>query len=71
MNNGSMKAVGVIPKKREVALFEHSMPRVSAPTQLKIKTIEVGICGTDREICSFAYGTPPDGSDYLVLGHEV
>lgn len=71
MNNGSMKAVGVIPKKREVALFEHSMPRVSAPTQLKIKTIEVGICGTDREICSFAYGTPPDGSDYLVLGHEA
>lgn len=71
MNNGSMKAVGVIPKKKEVALFEHAMPRVSSPTQLKIKTIEVGICGTDREICSFAYGTPPDGSDYLVLGHEA
>ena len=24
MNNGSMKAVGVIPHKREVALLEHS-----------------------------------------------
>ncbi len=66
-----MKAVGVIPRRREVALFEHATPRVTAPTELKIRTIEVGICGTDREICSFAYGTPPEGSDYLVLGHEA
>ena len=71
MNDGSMRAVGVIPSKREVALFAHTMPRVAAPTELKIKTLEVGICGTDREICSFAYGTPPGGSDYLVLGHEA
>ncbi len=71
MNNGNMRAVGVIPARREVALFEHAIPRVTASTHLKIKTIEVGICGTDREICSFAYGTPPDGSDYLVLGHEA
>jgi threonine dehydrogenase-like Zn-dependent dehydrogenase len=47
------------------------MPRLSAPTELKVRTLDVGICGTDREICSFAYGTPPDGSDYLVLGHEA
>lgn len=66
-----MKAVGVIPSRREVALLDHTMPKISAATQLKIRTLEVGICGTDREICSFAYGTPPEGSDYLVLGHEA
>jgi threonine dehydrogenase-like Zn-dependent dehydrogenase len=71
MNNGSMRAVGVVPSRREVALLQHPMPRVSAPTELKVRTLDVGICGTDREICSFAYGTPPDGSDYLVLGHEA
>lgn len=71
MNNGTMKAVGVIPARREVSLFQHTMPRLHSPTQLKIRTLEVGICGTDREICSFAYGTPPDGSDFLVLGHEA
>jgi threonine dehydrogenase-like Zn-dependent dehydrogenase len=71
MNNGSMKAVGVIPRKREVALLDHAKPQMSAPTDVKVRTIEVGICGTDREICSFAYGTPPAGSDYLVLGHEA
>jgi len=32
--------------------------------------LDVGICGTDKEIVSFQYGTPPDGSDYLVIGHE-
>ena len=32
--------------------------------------LDVGICGTDKEIASFQYGTPPDGSEYLVIGHE-
>src|SRR5262245_6526446 len=71
MNNGTMRAVGVIPSKREVALFQHHAPVISAASEVKIRTIEVGICGTDREICTFAYGTPPGNSDYLVLGHEA
>jgi threonine dehydrogenase-like Zn-dependent dehydrogenase len=32
--------------------------------------LEAGICGTDKEICSFEYGTPPLGSEQLVIGHE-
>src|SRR5262249_44981300 len=40
------------------------------PTEVKLRMLEVGICGTDKEICSFEYGTPPDGSEYLILGHE-
>jgi len=32
--------------------------------------LEVGVCGTDREICAFQYGTPPSGSGHLVIGHE-
>lgn len=66
-----MRAVGVFPGKREVGLIGHQPPRIASPSQVKIRTLEVGVCGTDREICSFAYGTPPDGSDYLVLGHEA
>lgn len=33
--------------------------------------LEVGICGTDREICRFVYGSPPEGAEYLVIGHEA
>jgi threonine dehydrogenase-like Zn-dependent dehydrogenase len=66
-----MRAVGVIPAKRQVGILSHSFPDISSDGHVKVRTIEVGICGTDREICSFAYGTPPDDSEYLVLGHEA
>ncbi len=70
MNSSTMRAVGVIPGKREVRLLEHAAPKISAANEVKIRTLEVGICGTDREICTFVYGAPPVGFDYLVLGHE-
>ena len=35
-----------------------------------MRVLEVGVCGTDREITSYQYGTPPAGFDYLVIGHE-
>jgi threonine dehydrogenase-like Zn-dependent dehydrogenase len=35
-----------------------------------VETIAVGVCGTDKEICSGEYGEAPDGEDLLVLGHE-
>jgi hypothetical protein len=36
-----------------------------------VDVARVGICGTDREICGFHYGTPPIGLSRLVLGHEA
>ena len=35
-----------------------------------VETIAVGICGTDIEILSGAYGWAPPGRERLVLGHE-
>jgi threonine dehydrogenase-like Zn-dependent dehydrogenase len=66
-----MKAVAVFPRTREVNLIEQEEPRLTRDTQVKLRILEVGICGTDKEICSFAYGTPPEGSEYLILGHEA
>ena len=71
MSARSMKAVGVFPGRKEVQLLSQTAPALTLPQHVGVRTIEVGICGTDREICSFAYGTPPHGSDYLVLGHEA
>src|SRR6185437_10564096 len=65
-----MRAVAVFPYSREVKLIDVEEPRIAHPTEVKLRMLEVGICGTDKEICSFQYGTPPDGSDYLILGHE-
>ena len=65
-----MKAIAVNPKKRNVGMIEHPAPALSSATEVKFRTIEVGICGTDREICRFDYGNPPQGFEHLVLGHE-
>ena len=46
--------------------MEHQTPKIAEPSQVKIRSLEVGVCGTDREICTFVYGSPPDGFDYLV-----
>ena len=65
-----MKAIAVIPGTRKVELIEEKAPRLAAPTDVKLRMLDVGVCGTDREICAFQYGTPPDGMEHLVIGHE-
>ena len=65
-----MKAVAVLPAPREVKLIDHPEPAIGNPAEVKLRMLEVGVCGTDKEICAFEYGTPPAGSEYLVIGHE-
>jgi glucose 1-dehydrogenase len=65
-----MRAVAVFPGRREVRLVDHPAPEIRGQTDVMLRMLEVGVCGTDREISSFQYGAPPSGSEYLVLGHE-
>lgn len=65
-----MKAVAAFPKTQEVRLIDHPEPTIVRSTDVKIEMLSVGVCGTDREIWEFKYGTPPPGSDYLITGHE-
>ena len=65
-----MKAVAVHIQSKQVGLVDHEIPALVNPDDVKIRMLEVGVCGTDKEICRFEYGIPPSGSDYLVLGHE-
>ena len=39
--------------------------------QLLLRVLEVGVCGTDREISAGVFGVPPDDAPELVLGHEL
>jgi glucose 1-dehydrogenase len=66
-----MQALAVFPGRRKVAVIETDEPRTLGPRQVLLRTREVGVCGTDREIAAFAYGELPPGSDRLVLGHEA
>lgn len=65
-----MKAVAVFPRERDVRVIDTPEPQIVRPDQVKLRVLEVGVCGTDREICGFHYGFPPEGSNHLVIGHE-
>ena len=38
--------------------------------EVLLRTLEVGVCGTDREISEGHFGSPPVDKPLLVLGHE-
>jgi len=66
-----MRAVAVFPSKKSLRVVDIPKPELDkGATGVLVRMREVGLCGTDREISSFEYGTPPPGSDRLVLGHE-
>jgi glucose 1-dehydrogenase len=65
-----MKAVAVFPAERRFAVIDHPEPDGPLPTEARLRMLDVGICGTDKEIVSFQYGMAPAGSSYLVIGHE-
>ncbi len=58
------------PESRSIDIVEHDEPEPAAATDVRLRMLEVGVCGTDREIAAFEYGDPPPGSDHLVIGHE-
>ena len=59
-----MKAIAVTPATKTVDIIDLPEPRISSPTDVKLRMLEAGVCGTDREICAFEYGTPPQGSPH-------
>jgi glucose 1-dehydrogenase len=65
-----MKAIAVTPATKAVGIIDLPEPEISSATDVKLRMLEAGVCGTDREICAFEYGTPPQGSPQLVIGHE-
>lgn len=42
-----------------------------APGELLLRTLEVGVCGTDREISEGSFGVAPADGERLLLGHEL
>jgi threonine dehydrogenase-like Zn-dependent dehydrogenase len=48
------------------------VPAVAAREgEVLVRTLEVGVCGTDREISEGLFGVAPEGEQLLVLGHEA
>ena len=65
-----MRAITVIPGVANSARLDDIADPPASDGAILVRTRALGVCGTDREILSGAYGAAPTGERYLVLGHE-
>jgi threonine dehydrogenase-like Zn-dependent dehydrogenase len=67
-----MRALAAFPGRSELRVIDVAEPAAPTGHQVRLAIVEVGICGTDRDIAAFeSGGEPPPGSDYLIMGHEA
>lgn len=66
-----MKVIALTPGTTQLRLADRPEPAITAPDQVKIKVLSVGICGTDREEAAGGRARPPQGQTDLVIGHEM
>ncbi|XVH30892.1 glucose 1-dehydrogenase [Haloferacaceae archaeon DSL9] len=65
-----MKAIAVTKGGEEPEIVEVPKPEPKDGEAL-VRTLRVGIDGTDHEVIEGGHGGFPEGEDYLVLGHEA
>ena len=55
----SMKALAVFPAGNDIRVIEdHPEPKLETPTQVKLRMLDVGICGTPATPHYHARGSP-------------
>jgi threonine dehydrogenase-like Zn-dependent dehydrogenase len=67
----AVQALVTVPRRPgSTRVADVPAPRAGADAVL-VRTLEVGVCGTDREISEGLFGAAPAGEEALVLGHEL
>ncbi len=65
-----MRAVTVAPSVAHSVQLENIPDPPRSDGAVLVRTLALGVCGTDREIVSGEYGWAPPGAKRLVIGHE-
>lgn len=65
-----MQAVTIAPGKAGSLQLEEVDEPGPQEGPVLVRTLAIGICGTDRDLVRGAYGEAPPGRERLVLGHE-
>ncbi|MCI0381585.1 MAG: glucose 1-dehydrogenase [Chlamydiae bacterium] len=66
-----MKAISLIPGTTTIQLKDWPEPAIQSADEIKVKVLEVGICGTDREEVRGGRADAPPGEKELIIGHEM
>ncbi len=66
-----MKAIALVPGTTNLRLVDLPEPSITAPDEIKLKILQVGICGTDREEASGGRAEAPPEKTELIIGHEM
>lgn len=65
-----MRAITILPGVAQSARLDEVPEPPAADGPILVRTIAMGVCGTDVEILRGEYGEAPPGAERLVLGHE-
>lgn len=65
-----MRALTVMPGRAGSARLDETPDPAPDEGSVLVRTLAVGICGTDLEIVGGRYGWAPPGQDRLIIGHE-
>jgi threonine dehydrogenase-like Zn-dependent dehydrogenase len=65
-----MRALTIIPGRAGTLRLDSLDEPSSQQGAVLVRTLAVGVCGTDRELIEGQFGEAPPGQERLVLGHE-
>jgi glucose 1-dehydrogenase len=66
----NMRAITVSPGLADSARLDEVPDPPLSEGAILVRTLALGVCGTDREIIAGEYGWAPPGQSRLILGHE-
>jgi threonine dehydrogenase-like Zn-dependent dehydrogenase len=65
-----VRAIGLASGDDHPRQFDVARPD-PVPGEVLVRTLRVGVDGTDHEVVAGAHGGPPPGEEFLILGHEA
>lgn len=65
-----MTAIAARPGSTQPEFLVTPFPPEPGPDEVLCETLQLGVCGTDREILHSGQPSTPPGDDVLILGHE-
>ena len=65
-----MRALALNFDSRLLEYCDVPEPGEPGPGEVLLEILEVGVCGTDRDLAQFRFGAPPKGETHLMYSEQ-